>query len=72
MIDGRHATEYLASLDKEEREVIIARVWGGLTLEETAALIGSSIATAHRRYQDGLMRLRAKLEAPCELMSRKN
>jgi RNA polymerase sigma factor (sigma-70 family) len=66
-IDGRRASECLASLENAEREVIIARIWGGLTLEEIATLTGSSIATVHRRYQSGLIRLRARLETTCEL-----
>jgi len=72
VIDGRLATECLASLDTEEREVVVARIWGGLTLEEISSLIGSSIATVHRRYQSGLISLRTKLETPCELMSPKD
>jgi RNA polymerase sigma-70 factor (ECF subfamily) len=72
LIDGRVATECLSALDDDEREVIIARIWGGLTLEEISDLVGSSIATVHRRYQSGLTRLRAKLETRCELTSPKD
>ena len=61
-IDAQHAAQLLADLDLETREVIIARIWGGLTFEEVARLQGCSLTTAHRRYQAGLARLQARLE----------
>jgi len=61
-IDAQHATLLLADLDGETREVIVARLWGGLTFEEVARLQGCSLTTAHRRYQAGLARLQARLE----------
>ena len=63
-IDGREATRLLAELPLEEREVVVARIWGGLTFEELARLAGCSLATAHRRYQAGLAALRERLERP--------
>jgi RNA polymerase sigma-70 factor (ECF subfamily) len=63
-IDADHATRLLADLDVETREVIVARVWGGLTFEEIARLQGCSVTTAHRRYQAGLTRLQERLERP--------
>ena len=33
------------------REVIVARLWGGLTFDQIARLQGCSLTTAHRRYQ---------------------
>jgi RNA polymerase sigma factor (sigma-70 family) len=63
-IDAEHASRLLADLDGETREVIIARLWGGLTFEEIARLQGCSLTTAHRRYQAGLARLKARLEPP--------
>jgi RNA polymerase sigma-70 factor (ECF subfamily) len=60
-IDGQRATELLTELPLEQREVIVARVWGGLTFEEAAWLAGCSLPTAHRRYQAGLAALRERL-----------
>ncbi len=60
-IDAHHAEQLLAELDVSIREVIVARLWGGLTFDEIAKLQGSSIATAHRRYQSGLARLQERL-----------
>jgi DNA-directed RNA polymerase specialized sigma24 family protein len=63
-IDAERASRLLADLDLETREVIVARLWGGLTFEEVARLQGCSLTTAHRRYQAGLARLHARLESP--------
>jgi RNA polymerase sigma factor (sigma-70 family) len=62
-IDGREATRLLGELPLEQREVVVARIWGGLTFEELARLTGCSLPTAHRRYQVGLAALRERLEA---------
>src|SRR5262245_32694626 len=61
-LDGDHATRLLAQLPLELREVIVARLWGGLTFEEVARLAGCSLPTAHRRYQTGIAQLRERLE----------
>jgi RNA polymerase sigma-70 factor (ECF subfamily) len=63
-IDGREATRLLAELPLEQREAVVARIWGGLTFEELAQLAGCSLPTAHRRYQAGLAALRERLEGP--------
>jgi RNA polymerase sigma-70 factor (ECF subfamily) len=61
-IDGREATRLLAELPLEQREVVVARIWGGLTFDEVARLAGCSLPTAHRRYQAGLAALRERLK----------
>ncbi len=61
-LDADEATRRLAELDLEVREVIVARLWGGLTFEDIAGLVGCSLATAHRRYHSGLVELRERLE----------
>ena len=53
-------------LDDELREVVVARIWGKLSLEEIARLCGVSTSTAFRRYEAALKVLRAKLESKCE------
>jgi RNA polymerase sigma-70 factor (ECF subfamily) len=64
-LDGREATRLLADLPLEQREAIVARIWGGLTFEEVARLVGCSLPTAHRRYQAGLAALRERLDNRC-------
>lgn len=64
-IDAANATAALATLDRDEREVIVARLWGGLTFEQVAEVVGCSPPTAYRRYQSALTRLQQKLEDAC-------
>ena len=64
-LDGGEATRRLADLPLKQREVVVARIWGGLTFEEVSRLVGCSLPTAHRRYQAGLAALRERLEGPC-------
>ena len=47
------------------REVVTARIWGGLTFEEIGKICDISTATAARHYQDALSQLRNLLEKPC-------
>ena len=56
----------VAALADELREVLVARIWGQLTLEEIGQMCGVSTATAFRRYREALEALRTKIEPPCE------
>ncbi len=69
---GLDLAEVMSLLDQlpvSYREVVVARIWGQLSFEEIAALIESSVSTAHRRYEAGLNALRSKMqlqmEKPC-------
>jgi RNA polymerase sigma factor (sigma-70 family) len=55
----------LRALPIEEREVIIAHLWGGLTFEQISVVAGCSSSTAHRRYAQGLSTLRERLGVSC-------
>jgi RNA polymerase sigma factor (sigma-70 family) len=61
-VDAQQAAHLLAGLSLPLREVIVARVWGGLTFEEIAQLVGCSLPTAHRRYHAGLTELRERMD----------
>jgi RNA polymerase sigma factor (sigma-70 family) len=61
-IDAQEATRMLGELPPELREVVVARLWGGLTFAEVAELVGCSLPTAQRRYEAGLTQLRERLE----------
>jgi RNA polymerase sigma-70 factor (ECF subfamily) len=65
LLDGAQAAEALRQLPIAEREVIVARLWGGLSFEEIAGLAGASTSSVHRWYQRGLAALRERLNAPC-------
>lgn len=64
-LDAAAATAALEYLPDEEREAVVAHVWGGLSFGEIGELMNSSAATAHRRYIAGLNNLRSRLESTC-------
>jgi RNA polymerase sigma-70 factor (ECF subfamily) len=64
-IDGTEAAAALETLPIEEREVVVAHLWGGLTFEQIGRLAGVSSSTAHRRYLQALSALRERLRVPC-------
>jgi RNA polymerase sigma-70 factor (ECF subfamily) len=64
-LDAAVAVAALEALPGEQREVIVARLWGGVTLEQAAAVAGCSVSTAHRRFEAGIAALRERLGVPC-------
>ena len=64
-LEAVEVTQALDQLTNEQREVIVARIWGGLGFEEIAQMVGTSSSSAHRRYEAGLIALREKLELIC-------
>jgi RNA polymerase sigma-70 factor (ECF subfamily) len=64
-LDGRTASAALQGLPLEQREAIVAHLWGGLTFHEIAAVAGCSSSTAHRWYVAGLTALREHLGVSC-------
>jgi RNA polymerase sigma factor (sigma-70 family) len=59
------AVEALDHLESSQRELIIMRIWGGLTYEEIAAALSISTSSVHRQYHQVLQNLRQLLESPC-------
>ena len=60
-LDAIRAVEELQTLPIEQRELIVARIWGGLSFEEIATLTSSSRSTVHRKYCSALETLRKNL-----------
>jgi RNA polymerase sigma factor (sigma-70 family) len=58
------AVNALQNLPVEEREVIVARLWGELSFEQIAEVAGCSPSTAFRRYNAGIEALRKELNRP--------
>jgi RNA polymerase sigma-70 factor (ECF subfamily) len=48
----------LERLPREQREVVVLHVWGQLTFEETAAVVGTPPNTAASRYRYGIAKLK--------------
>ncbi len=51
----------LAELPEEQREVVVMRIWSGMTLEEIAAAVDAPPNTIASRYRYALNKLREKL-----------
>jgi len=60
-LDAIEASSALSELPQAYREVIVARLWGGLTFQEIADVLEISSSASHRHYQAGLTILREKL-----------
>jgi RNA polymerase sigma-70 factor (ECF subfamily) len=69
-LDAAAAATALAELPDDVRETVVAHLWGGLTFEQIAEVVGTSSSTAHRRYEQGLAVLRQRLEEPCRNVNR--
>lgn len=52
----------LGELPEEQREVVMMRIWSGMTLEEIAAATEVSLNTAASRYRYALGKLRERLK----------
>ncbi len=64
-LDAASAVAALQELPADQREVIVARHWGGLSFEQIAQVAGCSASTAFRRYSAGVEGLRKQLGVPC-------
>ena len=64
-LDAETAARALQGLPLDQREIIVAHLWGGLTFEQIAELVGCSSSSAHRFYVAGLTALRERLRVPC-------
>ena len=64
-LDSETASAALQSLPLEQREVIVAHLWGGLTFEQIGELSRCSSSTAHRLYTAGLSAIRERLGVTC-------
>jgi RNA polymerase sigma factor (sigma-70 family) len=64
-LDADAATEALRGLPPDQREAIVARLWGGLSFDEIARAAGVPLSRVYRSYQQGLVALRERLGARC-------
>jgi RNA polymerase sigma factor (sigma-70 family) len=64
-LDAEAASSALRSLPLEQRETIVAHLWGGLTFEQIGELSECSASTAHRHYVAGLSAIRERLGVTC-------
>lgn len=62
LIDADAAQRILAELPEEQREIILLRIWGGLSWPEAAEVLGQPTSTLFSRYKAGLATIRHRME----------
>jgi len=65
LIDARMAQEVLLTLPVEQREVVLLRVWGQLSLKQIGEVVGSPLTTVYSRYKAALAAIRERMEQSC-------
>lgn len=64
-LDSAQAMQSLERLSRLQREIVTARIWGGLAFREIAQLVDVPLSTAHREYQQAITQLQTELNKPC-------
>jgi RNA polymerase sigma factor (sigma-70 family) len=62
LLDAKTAQQTLIQLPEEQREIVILRIWGQLTLREIAEIVDQPLSTVHHRYQAALKAIRIKMQ----------
>lgn len=63
--EREHIVATLSKLDESEREIVVMRIWSGLTWSQIADLTDSSSSSAQRNYVAALEKIRILLETSC-------
>ena len=59
-IDAKEITAALQEIDSPDREIIVMHLWGGMTFDAIAKVVGGARAKAHRSFQRGIETLQTK------------
>ena len=62
LIDANAAQEALGALPAIQREVVVLKIWGQMTLNEVAELVGMPLSSVYDQYKAGLAGVRMKME----------
>ena len=70
-MDAQTAQNMLQSLPDDQREPVVLRIWGDLTLQEIADVLDLPLSTVYARYRSAMSTLRQKMDAgvselPCK------
>ena len=68
LLDAAAAESALTKLAAREREVIVLRIWGELTLAEIGEIVAMPLSSVHDCYRSGIASLRKTLESSCRNM----
>ncbi|MFC1783384.1 RNA polymerase sigma factor [Planctomycetota bacterium] len=66
LIDAETAQKVLQTLPSEQRELVVLRIWGQMTLKEVAQITDQPISTVFSRYQAALEAIKKKMETSCK------
>ena len=66
LLDAAAAQTALTKLAAKEREVIVLRIWGQLTLAEISQIVQMPLSSVHDCYCSGIASLRQILESTCK------
>lgn len=58
LLQQRELMDALEQIEAGQREVIVLKIWGNLTFDEMAEVLGDSSSGVHRKYQAALAELR--------------
>jgi RNA polymerase sigma-70 factor (ECF subfamily) len=62
LIDAKIAQATLEGLPVNQREIVVLRIWGQLSLAEIAKIVKKPVSTVHHHYHQSLTALRLKME----------
>lgn len=65
LIDAAAAEKALATLPHTQREIVVLRIWGQMTLSQVAETVGLAVSSVHDAYRSALSALRQAMEKPC-------
>lgn len=62
-LDAQTAQSLLQSLPEDQREPVVLRIWGDLTLQEIADVLDLPLSTVYARYRSAMATLRQKMDS---------
>jgi RNA polymerase sigma factor (sigma-70 family) len=65
-IDLSEAQSALEGLPPSQREIVVLRIWGGMSFSEIGQLTGTAVSTLFDQYGTALAAMRRKIESPCK------
>ncbi len=69
LIDAQQVQEALSHLPAQQREIIVLRIWAGMTLAEVSATVELPLSTVHDQYRAALRAVRERMDSPCSTNS---
>ncbi|WP_442507679.1 RNA polymerase sigma factor [Novipirellula sp. SH528] len=60
--DAADCERMLTQLPEQDREIVVARIWGDLSFAQIAELVSLPLSTVYRRYQQALLTLKQSID----------